>query len=110
MLASGWAALERDDFATARAIARAALARKPADGEALYLLGCVSLFQNRFEEALGPLREAARPVQRRGVRHRLGYCYLALGEAAVAEVVLREEVLAFPDLVPAHNALGVALA
>jgi protein O-GlcNAc transferase len=110
MLSPGWAALERDDFATALAIARAALEREPGNGEALYLLGCVSLFQNRFEEALAPLREAARLVQRRGVRHRLGYCYLALGEIAAAERVLREEVLAFPDLVPAHNALGVALA
>src|SRR4051812_29901965 len=110
MLASGWAALERDDFATARAIAGAALAREPADGEALYLLGCVSLFQNRFEEALGPLREAVRLTQRRGVRHRLGYCYLALGDIAAAELVLGDEVRAFPDLVPAQNALGVALA
>ena len=109
MLAPGWAALERDDFATAQAIAGAALERDPADGEALYLLGSALLFQNRFDEALAPLREAARRTSRRGVRHRLGYCYLALGETAAAELVLRDEVREFPDLVAAHNALGVAL-
>lgn len=109
MLASGWAALERDDFASAETLARTALERDPADGEALYLLGCRFLFQDRFNEALEPLREAFRLVPRRGVGHRLGHCYLALGELKQAESALRHEVAAYPDSVPAYNALGVAL-
>ena len=109
MLASGWDALERDDFASAEAVARSALQRDPANGEALYLLGCRFLFQDRFNEALEPLREAFRLVSRRGVAHRLGYCYLALGELKQAESALRHEVSVHPDFVAAYNALGVAL-
>ena len=34
-------------------------ARSPTDGEALYLLGSTLLFEGRFQEALGPLTDAA---------------------------------------------------
>src|SRR5262245_20694243 len=108
-LAAGWQAIERDDLVEAERIARAALAGAPADGEALYLLGSSLLFQNRFGEALAPLGEAERLAPRRGARHRLGYCRLALGDFAGAEGVLRREVQAHPDLIDAWNALGVAL-
>jgi protein O-GlcNAc transferase len=67
------------------------------------------LFEERFQEALEPLSDAARLLRRRGVRHRLGYCYLALGDLPLAEKILREEVEQHPDLLNAHNALGVAL-
>lgn len=109
MLAAGWQALERDDFAAAERTARAALAARADDGEALYLLGSTFLFQNRFDEALSPLRDALRLAPRRGVGHRLGYCYLALGALEAAEDMLRREIERYPDLVPAYNALGVAL-
>jgi len=109
MLASGWEALERDDFASAEAVARAALERDAADGEALYLLGSALLFQDRFDQALEPLRLASSRLSRRGVGHRLGYCYLAFGDLVQAESALRREVEAYPDFVPAYNALGVAL-
>jgi protein O-GlcNAc transferase len=108
-LAAGWDAIQRDDFAGAERLARAALAAVPQDGEALYLLGSSLLFQERFGEALAPLTEAQRRFARRGVGHRLGYCHLALGEFPRAEVLLRAEVEAHPDLVDAWNALGVAL-
>ena len=110
MLSSGWEALERDQFADAEAVARLALECAPTDSEALYLLGSALLFQERFQEALGPLSEAAKSLNRRGVRHRLGYCYLAVGDLAAAEAALREEVRDHPDVLTAHNALGVALA
>ncbi|HWI35276.1 MAG TPA: tetratricopeptide repeat protein [Burkholderiales bacterium] len=110
MLSSGWEALERDQFADAEALARQALQRAPADSEAWYLLGSALLFQERFQEALGPLSEAAKSLRRRGVRHRLGYCFLAVGDLAAAETALREEVRDHPEVVNAHNALGVALA
>src|SRR6059058_3283363 len=103
MLASGWQALERDDFTSAEAVAREALGRDAADGEALYLLGCVLLFQDRFEQAVEPLRLAFTCLSRRGVGHRLGYCYLALGDLGKAESALRHEVKAYPDFVPAYN-------
>ena len=108
-LAAGWEALERDDFAPAERIARGALAGNPADGEALYLLGSTLLFQNLFEEAVAPLREALRLAPARGVGHRLGYCYLSLGDFGAAEAALRAEIRAYPERVNAYNALGVAL-
>ena len=110
MLSSGWEALERDQFADAEVLARQALERTPADSEASYLLGSALLFQERFREALGPLSEAAKSLHWRGVRHRLGYCLLAIGDLAAAEKALREEVRDHPDGPNAHNALGVALA
>lgn len=110
MLSSGWEALERDQFADAEAVARRALQHAPSDSEAWYLLGSALLFQARFQEALGPLSQAAKSLDRRGVRHRLGYCCLALGDLAAAERALREEVRDHPEVVNAQNALGVALA
>ena len=108
-LDEGWEAVKRDDLKAAEAIARAALAHSPQDGEARYLLGSSLLFQNRFKEALAPLVAAHRAAPRRGSGHRLGYCHLALGEFAQAEALLRREVEAYPDLIDAYNALGVAL-
>lgn len=108
-LAAGWDALDRDDFSAAERMAREALARNPADAESLYLLGSTLLFQNLFREAVAPLRDALRLAPRKGVGHRLGYCYLSLGDFVAAEEALREEITAYPDLVHAYNALGVAL-
>ncbi len=107
---AAWDALERNDFRFAEAAAREVLARAPADGEALYLLGSTLLFEGRFQEALSPLSDAAARLQRRGVGYRLGHCHLALGDAARAEAALRRETQAYPDSANAHNTLGVALA
>ena len=106
---AAWDALERNDFRVAERTAREALARSPEDPEALYLLGSTLLFEGRFAEARGPLEEAARGQPRRGVRYRLGHCYLALGDAPRAEQVLRAEVAQYPQSANAHNTLGVAL-
>jgi predicted O-linked N-acetylglucosamine transferase (SPINDLY family) len=107
--AQGWQALEADDLAGAEAHARRALARDAADPEALGLLGASLLYQARHAEALGPLEAAHRAAPRKGSGHRLGYCRLALGDFAGAAQVLEREVQAFPDLVNARLALGVAL-
>src|SRR3954447_9837860 len=88
---AAWDALERNDFRFAERAAREALARSPQDPEALYLLGSTLLFDGRFAEARGPLEQAAAGEPRRGVRYRLGHCYLAL--AAFRAAV---------DLDPAH--------
>jgi len=106
---AAWQALERNDFRTAERAAREALARASNDAEALYLLGSTLLFEGRFAEARGPLEEAAAGEPRRGVRYRLGHCYLALGDPARAEQVLRAEVAHYPQSANAHNTLGVAL-
>lgn len=106
---AAWDALERDDFRFAENAAREALAKAPADGEALYLLGSTLLFEGRFQEALGPLSDAFARLQRRGVGYRLGHCHLALGDFHRAEEALRRETRAYPDSANAHNALGVAL-
>ena len=107
--AAGWNALECDDFGTAEEIARSALAKDPRDVESLRLLGTSLLYQKRFREALTPLREALERAPRRGLGHHLGYCHLALGDFRNAELVLEREIKVYPDLVDAHNALGVAL-
>jgi len=108
-LAEGWQAIERDDLRAAEQIARAGLAQDPRDVESLYLLGSSLLFQDRFREALPPLSDVVQRAPRKGACHRLGYCHLALGDFNAAEELLRREIAAHPDLVDAHNALGVAL-
>ena len=105
----GWDALERDEFRTAEAAAREALARAPDDADALYLLGSTLLFEGRYREALDPLNAAHKRLARRGVAYRLGHCLLALGDAGAAEQALRRETSAYPDSANAHNTLGVAL-
>jgi len=106
---AAWDALERNEYRVAEKAAREALARSPADAEALYLLGSTLLFEGRSREALAPLRAAFDKLERRGVAYRLGYCHLALGDFAGAEHALRRETQAHPDYANAHNALGVAL-
>ena len=108
-LSAGWRALDEDDFRTAEAIARNALAAAPADLEGLQLLGDSLFYQQRFREAIAPLQAVFDAVSPRGVGHRLGRCMLALGEFAQAESVLRRETANHPDLVNAYNALGIAL-
>ncbi len=108
-LRAGWDAIERDDLPAAEEIARAALRSDPQDAEAAYLLGSSLLFQDRYSEAVAPLRVAYQGAPRKGAGHRLGYCYLALGDLTNAETVLEREVRAYPDLVNARNALGIAL-
>lgn len=108
-LAEGWRALERDELRAAEDVARYALVEDAHDGEALRLLGASLLFQERFQEALAPLRETHERAPRKGSGHRLGYCYLALGDLESASRVLAREVLEYPDLGNARNALGVAL-
>jgi protein O-GlcNAc transferase len=108
-LAAGWQALEGNDLEAAEAAARRELAQDPQDVEALRLLGASLLFQERFQEALAPLRYAHLQGPARGTGHRLGYCYLALGDFSSAAQVLEREVREYPDLVNARTALGVAL-
>jgi len=108
-VSEGRRALEADDFAGAEAHARRALAQDASDLEALRLLGASLLYQARYAEALGPLEAAHRAAPHKGSGHRLGHCHLALGDFAGAAQVLQREVQAFPDLVNAHLALGVAL-
>jgi protein O-GlcNAc transferase len=108
-LAEGWQAIERNDLPAAEGIARAALRANPGDVESLYLLGSSLLFQDRFQDALAPLSVVVQRAPRRGACHRLGYCHLALGDFKSAEQLLRREIAAHPDLVDAHNTLGVAL-
>jgi protein O-GlcNAc transferase len=109
-LQAAWEALDEDDFRAAEAAALEALAADPGDGEALYLLGSTCLFEGRYQEALGPLRDAASRLERRGVRYRLAHCHLALGDHARAEEALRREAHDYPDSANARNTLGVALA
>ena len=108
-LSEGWKAVDRDDFHSAERIARSALREDSSDPEALRLLGDSLFYQHRFAEALAPLEEVFHRAPKRGTGHRLGYCYFALGRFGDAESVLRREVELHPDLVNAHNLLGIVL-
>lgn len=109
-LQPAWDALDRDDFRFAERVARAALARAPQDGQALFLLGSTFLFEGRLQDALGPLTAAAARLEERGVRYRLGHCQFGLGDLAGAEASLRRETGAYPESANAHNTLGSVLA
>jgi len=108
-LTDGWSAIDRNDFAEAERIARSALRRDPSDPESLRLLGDSLFYQDRFAEAAVPLRQVSQQSAVRGVGHRLGYCHFALGDFRNAETALRREVELYPDLVNAHNLLGIVL-
>jgi predicted O-linked N-acetylglucosamine transferase (SPINDLY family) len=109
-LQAAWEALDQDDFRFAETRAREVLAHAAQDGEALYLLGSTLLFEGRPQEALAPLTDAARHLQRRGVCYRLGHCQFGLGDLAAAEASLRRETQAWPESANAHNTLGTVLA
>lgn len=106
---SGWIALEQDDLRAAEDVARRALENDPADIEASQLLGYSLFCQDRFRDAIAPLRAVFERARVKGVGHRLGYCHLALGDFAGAESVLQRDVHDHPDQVNAFNALGIAL-
>ena len=108
-LEAGWSALERDDLPGAERIAVRLLEKNPRESQALHLLGTTLLYQERFQEALAPLSEAHRVAPRQGSGHRLGYCCLALGDFEAAARELEREIRAYPQLINARNALGVAL-
>src|SRR6266704_1051163 len=108
-LIAGWTAIDRDDFSAAEKIARNALREDPSDLESLRLLGDSLFYQDRFKDAIAPLREVFDRAPKKGVGHRLGYCHLALGDLRSAESVLRREIEFHPDRVNAYNALGIAL-
>lgn len=108
-LTSGWLAIEQDDFRTSEAIARRALTDDSSDIEALQLLGDSLFYQDRFREAIAPLRAVFQLARVKGVGHRLGYCHLVLEEFPSAETVLQREIHDHPHQVNAFNALGVAL-
>jgi len=108
-LIAGWTAIDSDDFPAAEQIARNALREDPTDLESLRLLGDSLFYQNRFTEAIAPLREVFHRAPTKGIGHRLGYCYLALGDLRNAEFILRQEIRLHPDRVNAYNVLGIAL-
>jgi len=107
--AAGWKAIERNEPRPAEEFARAALRQNPRDSESLSLLGASLFLQQRFREAVEPLREVFQEGHTEGVGFRLGYCYLALGDPVSAAVVLENEVKAFPNLVDTYNLLAISL-
>ncbi len=108
-LTEGWSAIDRDDFPAAEHIARSVLQQNSSDPESLRLLGDSLFYQDRFDEALAPLREVFERVPARGVGHRLGYCHFVGGRLDEAESALRRELQRHPDLTNAHNLLGIVL-
>jgi predicted O-linked N-acetylglucosamine transferase (SPINDLY family) len=108
-LAAGRQAIERNDPRAAEEIANSALRDNPRDIDFLQLLAVSYYRQSRFQEAIAPLKEVFQRLSPKGAGYNLGYCYLAVGDAKNAEIVLEKEVKAFPDLVESQNLLGISL-
>jgi len=108
-LAAGWKAIERDPR-SAEEIARMALRGDSPHIEFVRLLGASLFLQDRFQEAIGPFREVFQKARTAGAGYHLGHCYLAVGDPKTASAVLEQVVREFPQMVQAHNLLGVSLA
>lgn len=89
---------ERGGFAEAEEAARAITVRYPNHGFGWKALGYVLASLGRNEEALAPMREAARLLPRDSETHRnLGRALLALGRLKEAEVACRQSLAIRPD-------------
>src|SRR6266853_111763 len=108
-LAAGWKSIEHDPR-SAETIARFALQGGSPHIEFLRLLGASLFLQDRFREAIEPLREVFGKARTAGAGHHLGHCYLAVGDPQSASAVLEQVVREFPQMVQAHNLLGISLA
>ena len=108
-LAAGWNVIERDPR-SAEEIARVALRGDSPHIEFVRLLGASLFLQDRFQEAIEPFREVFEKARTAGAGHHLGHCYLAIGDPQSASAVLQQVVREFPQMVQAHNLLGISLA
>ena len=107
-LAAGWKSIEHDPR-SAETIARFALEGGSPHIEFLRLLGASLFLQDRFREAIEPLREVFEKARTAGAGHHLGHCYLAVGDPRSASAVLEQVVREFPQMVQSYNLLGVSL-
>jgi protein O-GlcNAc transferase len=108
-LAAGWNAIERDPR-SAEEIARMALRGESPHIEFVRLLGASLFLQDRFQEAIEPFREVFQKARTAGAGYHLGHCHLAVGDPKTASAVLEQVVREFPQMVQAHNLLGISLA
>ena len=108
-LAAGWNAIERDPR-SAEEIARTALRGESPHIEFVRLLGASLFLQDRFREAIEPFREVFQKARTAGAGYHLGHCHLAVGDPKTASAVLEQVVREFPQMVQAHNLLGISLA
>ena len=108
-LAAGWNAIERDPR-SAEGIARIALRGESPHIEFVRLLGASLFLQYRFQEAIEPFREVFQKARTAGAGYHLGHCHLAVGDPKTASAVLEQVVREFPQMVQAHNLLGISLA
>src|SRR6266513_929330 len=108
-LAAGWNVIERDPR-SAEEIARTALRGDSPHIEFVRLLGASLFLQDRFQEAIDPFREVFQKARTAGAGYHLGHCYVAVGDPKTASAVLEQVVREFPQMVQAHNLLGVSLA
>jgi len=108
-LAAGWNVIERDPR-SAEEIARVALRGDSPHIEFVRLLGASLFLQDRFQEAIEPFREVFQKARTAGAGYHLGHCHLAAGDPKTACAVLEQVVREFPQMVQAHNLLGISLA
>ena len=103
-------AFQRNDPAAARELGAAILARRPAEGETLHVLGLVEYRARRFEEARARIQAALDAGYATPEAHsNLGATLRALGRPAEAEAAYRTALALRPDFADAHHNLGNVL-
>jgi tetratricopeptide (TPR) repeat protein len=105
------ARLDSGDFDGARRSCRKLLRSRPADPDALYLLGVLQLQHGKAREAVNLIcRSLDSGMQRQhAVLENLGTAYLVSGDANAAEAALRAAVEAGGSRAVMHMRLGMAL-
>lgn len=104
--------LEHGDYVGAERCYRKVLRRRPADAEALYMLGSLRLHAGDSQEAVALLCRALDCGCQRdpAVLENLGTAYLMKGAAGAAERALREAIAAGGTRAVLQMRLGMALA
>lgn len=108
-LRQGMAAIQGGRVGEAERIARDVLSRRPQHPAALHLLGIALLSQQRAQDALAPLQEAARAGADPAVETHLAVALRSTGQPAAALAALERATSRQPPYAPAFLELGTLL-
>jgi tetratricopeptide (TPR) repeat protein len=108
-LRQGMAAIQRGQAPEAERIARNVLARRAQHPGALHLLGIALLSQQRAQDALAPLQEAAAAGADSAIETHLAAALRHTGQQAAALAVLERATARQPPFAPAYLELGLLL-
>jgi tetratricopeptide (TPR) repeat protein len=108
-LRRGMASLQGGGAADAERIARDVLLRRPQNPDALHLLGIALLSQQRAQDALAPLQEAARSSTDPAIETHLAVALRTTGQSAAARIALERATTRQPPYAPAFLEFGTLL-